>query len=154
MRAPASTALVFALALVALTGCAPGTADDADTGTDDSSQGTDDSGDASDTDSSADDTDDASTGGGSCVDPVLTDGGEVATITISADAMSPSSVDISAGDVVKFVGDGAGYHGLLVGSLASVSVGSSLPEYYRFDSAGACDASDELGSGTATINVG
>ncbi|CAN5241554.1 hypothetical protein BH11ACT3_BH11ACT3_05970 [soil metagenome] len=149
--ATASTALIFALALVALSGCQAGDSDD--TGTDDTTQ-SDDSGSAGDTDSNADDTDDASTGSGSCADPVLADGGEVATITINGDTMTPSSVDISAGDVVKFVGEGEGYHGLLVGSLASVTVTPSIPEWYRFDGAGTCEASDELASGTATINVG
>ena len=148
MRAPAATAsaLIVALAVIGLTGCAPtGTP-----GTDDASQGS--GTDAGDTDANATDTDDAT--GGDCVDPVLTDGPGTVTITVTADAMDPASVDIAVGDVVEFIGAGEGYHGLLVGTLSSVTVTPSLPEYYRFDAAGSCEASDELGSGTATINVG
>lgn len=155
MRAPAAPALLFALALVALAGCQGGTADDG--GGDDGGDTGGDTSQGSDTDAGGDESGDdgGDAAGGDCADPVLTDPPSTAgDITITADSMSPSTLEISVGDVVGFLGGDDGFHGLLVGSLASVTVTDSIPEYYRFDGAGTCQVADELGTGTATITVG
>jgi plastocyanin len=88
-------------------------------------------------------------------DPVLVDapadGGPA--IAIGADAMDPSTLTIKAGDVVTFTSGDDSFHGLVINSLASVTVAKGLPEYYRFDDAGSYAVSDELTSATATITV-
>ena len=87
--------------------------------------------------------------------PTLTDappaGGP--TMALSADAITPNTLTISVGDVVTFTSGDGGVHGLVINSLSSVSVASSLEEYYLFTEAGTYVVSDELSSATATITV-
>ena len=92
--------------------------------------------------------------GSDCSDPVLTDGPATGgTVSISTDAMDPSTLNISIGDIVGFTSGDGGNHGLVIGTLSSVTVANGLDEFYRFDGPGICDATDELGSGVVTISV-
>jgi plastocyanin len=77
-----------------------------------------------------------------------------ATLSITATTMDPATVSIPVGGIIVFVAGDDGFHGLVINELSSVTVTGGLTESYQFTEAGTYLASDELGSGTATIVVG
>lgn len=88
-------------------------------------------------------------------DPVFVDsapdGGP--TMAMKGDSFDPATLTIKAGDTVKFTSGDDGIHGLVAGSLASVTVAKGMPEFYRFTEAGSYTVKDEISEATATITV-
>lgn len=85
----------------------------------------------------------------------LTDGKADAahTVTMSEKSMSPDTLSISKGDIVTFVGDGAGVHSVIVPGLDGASVTKGLFETFEFPKAGTFVVTDDIGPGTLKITV-
>lgn len=148
MRTSALAPLALAAALLlTIGGCAA--ADDSSSG-DGTSQSSSDDADDSDVPSSSDEAE----SGSSDLAPVLTNepaaGGP--QVTLSASGFDPAELTISAGDVVTFSTE-EGIYGLIVNNLDSVTVASSLPEYYQFNDAGTYYLKEDISGNTATITV-
>lgn len=145
MRTSALAPLALAAALLlTVGGCAA--ADDTSTGDDTSQSSSDDS----DVPSSSDEAE----SGTSDLAPVLTNepaaGGP--QVTLSASGFDPAELTISSGDVVTFSTE-EGIYGLIVNQLDSVTVASSLPEYYQFNDVGTYYLKEDISGNTATITV-
>ncbi|MEO8095802.1 MAG: hypothetical protein ABI632_12850 [Pseudolysinimonas sp.] len=138
-RSLLAASAAFAL-ILGLVGCTTTTADD--------TSASDDSG-----SSSAEDTSEAPATTNAV--PTLTDapaaGGP--SMALSATSIDPGALTISVGEVVTFTSGDGSIHGLVINGLDSVSVASSLEEYYQFTEAGTYEVSDELSTATATITV-
>lgn len=145
MRTSALAPLALAAALLlTVGGCAA--ADDTSTGDDTSQSSSDDS----DVPSSSDEAE----SGTSDLAPVLTNepaaGGP--QVTLSASGFDPAELTISSGDVVTFSTE-EGIYGLIVNQLDSVTVASSIPEYYQFNDVGTYYLKEDISGNTATITV-
>ena len=145
MRTSALAPLALAAALLlTVGGCAA--ADDSSTGDDTSQSSSDDS----DVPSSSDEAE----GGTSDLVPVLTNepaaGGP--QVVLSASGFDPAELTISSGDVVTFSTE-EGIYGLIVNQLDSVTVASSIPEYYQFNDVGTYYLTEDISGNTATIIV-
>lgn len=75
------------------------------------------------------------------------------TVTITATAMSPSTLSIAKGDIVTFVGGESGVHAVIVPGLEAATVTKGLFETFEFPKVGTFVVTDDVGSGTVTINV-
>ena len=147
MRTSALAPLALAAALLlTIGGCAA--VDDSSSGDDTSQSSSDDDDDDG---APAEETDDS---GSSDLVPVLTNepaaGGP--QMVLSASGFDPAELTISSGEVVTFSTE-EGIYGLIVNNLDSVTVASSLPEYYQFNDVGTYYLSEDITGNTATITV-
>ncbi|CAB4684530.1 MAG: hypothetical protein F2667_00185 [Actinobacteria bacterium] len=88
-------------------------------------------------------------------DPVLVDdpGTPDATLTLDDVGFDLEGASIPVGGIVRFTSTDGGPHGIVVGTLSSVTVMGGLDEWYRFDEPGSYVVSDEITGATATVVV-
>ncbi|PJJ62029.1 cupredoxin domain-containing protein [Compostimonas suwonensis] len=164
-RTLASAALAAVL-LLGLTACSGGSAADeadgvsgssagagassADTGSDTGSDADSGANPGSDSDGEAD----AGAGAPGSA-PVLVDTppSPAATVGMTADGMDPGAVTVPAGSIVTFTSADDGFHAVIIDDMDGLTVAKGMPTSLRFDAPGSYVATDELGSGTATIEV-
>jgi plastocyanin len=76
-----------------------------------------------------------------------------ATLTVTGDTFEPASVTIPAGTTVTLAAGDSALHGVVVGTMSSITVSKNVPEHYLFPGPGGYDVIDEITGAKATITV-